>query len=534
MGRKTSVNKFTYGAPDPFTLPAVRLDGISRETLHYSAKTLEEIMYKITEEFKVRGMTLPIWKRYKSSLTDYDSFNPDPNTGATLHHTALKWFPQYILDLQVAIDQLISDPDAHDTRKAYLARVFCNNTSPGMRSDWNTPNKLFDGITVIMGASTKKIHPLAAAISGQWPFNADYLKKVVPIVGITPSGVKQVYISTTDPSCPKSPISNMENGKIGGLSAPMTTTNRPTSNRVGADGKPDYDEGYGYLGHLALAVQQVRYQPPVVENWSGDVAEKDYVSNLYSRNTPNLAWYLAQPVEQFHLENWGYWLLGGRAGVSLNRLKLRAYDDPIAQVGEEGHCIYSVFFPPSTAPCSCGYASNAWAMWWANECIPAKWDELEVLTTGTPIQQMKSFGRHTKLKISVDFSVGGGENTLEKKFYIQIKTNRIGITSEWLKIYECGGSYSGIIQINLMEKLHQLLPNYQVGGIDSLMQVRIVVTSSTHKSWEVNAIDIASGSILPNDATTKNKCTNADCTLYVNYILLDEEMIAGDPVNSYS
>lgn len=90
-----------YSEPRPFTGTA-RIEITSfpppnlfspRETLHYSAQTLEEIMNFISTEYSRREITLPIWKRYKKSTNDFDAFNPNPD-GSNLAGSLVAWFPQ--------------------------------------------------------------------------------------------------------------------------------------------------------------------------------------------------------------------------------------------------------------------------------------------------------------------------------------------------------------------------------------------------------------------------------------------------------
>ncbi len=551
MGHSSTVSKIEYSKPVPFACPTIwDTDGsganlIPRQTLHYSASAVEEIMYKINEEYRVRGMAIPTWKRYKSSLSDYDTFKPNIE-GSNLHSTAVKWFPQYVIDIQAAIDVLIADPLVPDNRASYLARIFCNNTSPIGAAYWNSDNKLKDGIIVPFGAAAAGEHraytlnPLTRAKAGNWLFEDDFLKNCVPFIGITPSGIRQSNLGTTDTI--KSVISNPDaNGNIGGLTpnTPMTASNRPTSDRkiisgLGA-GQTDFDEGYGYLAHLALTLEQLRYQPPIVENWPNNVMSRHYVSNLHSGFTANIPWYLAQPVETFHNQNWGFWLLGGLCGVAGNSLFLRTYEDPQVVSAEAGQCEYAIIFPPPEAPCWCMGSSSAWAIWWANEAsYNATWDSLNILVTGTAKQEMKVFGPHTKFKMSVNFGIAPGVNDTVHKFFVMIKTARIGIgDNPWVKIIEINGNYSGTIEFNLMERIHNSFRDYEVKGRDAIMQLGIWVQSSTEAHWIVRSIDNPIATTLPSDATTRQICQNPTCTLYCNYIALEESAITGDVVNNY-
>ena len=161
---RTSNATFKYKLPEPHTIPQVffrqdtiftggleffnqfvPLTAIPRETLHYSAIIIEDIMEAINVEYDARLRTRPTWKRYKGGIDVFDTFNPNPNTGRSVSKIPVKFFPQIIRDIQIAIEHLISDPLYPDDKGSYFARLFGNNTIHTSSVFWSSSTRLVDG-----------------------------------------------------------------------------------------------------------------------------------------------------------------------------------------------------------------------------------------------------------------------------------------------------------------------------------------------------------------------------------------------------
>ncbi len=565
---KSGANIIQYEqGPTPFAVPCIKtidLDNlrstfIPKETLHYNAKALEEIMFQINLEFKLRDKTIPIWKRYKSSLTDFDIFKPDPHTGNTLKTTAVKWFPQIVKDIQTAIEELIADTRVFDTLGSYLARVFCNNTI-GSEEIWNNNTKLKDGMVVPWRGSdgngtTKILNPLTRAKSGLWPFDEDYINKAPCWVGITPGGHAQVKngvggIQTFDPNWPQSDIGAKTPSGTAGIVNKMTATNRPVSNRIIPASEnnwgliyPDLDQGYGYFGHPALVVQQLRWQPPIIEWWPNEVPIKDWVSNIWSNTTPNLAWVMAQPTETQWFQNWGAWRLTGYTGIIGGNLIMRAYPNPSVVEGSKGQCPYGAFYPEQESHCSCSYGAWARVDWWSNQYTmlggyPSE-DGIPMLFSGTN-QDLKWFGKNTKLRLKYNISINSpGEHSTKIAFYVKIMTSALGcVDHNWQWIYTKEWNYNDVggdilIEINLMDIMSQLNPGYRIQKRDAIAAIELELVSQSGANWIATAVDGPTGSYIPAGSENIQKCTVPDVTVTVDYIALYEPPIVGDPVTDY-
>lgn len=552
-----------YSYPRPFVLPTewpkdigfgFFFELIDRDCLYYSAKTMEEIMAEIATEFARRGWSKPEWKIYKSSSADYDTFtNPNKN-GSHLNNVAVKWFPQYIADIQAEIDILLADVRVPDSRAALMARLFCNNIGVQQNSYTNV-TKLKDGIYTPNGT----LYPLTRAKAGLWPFTDTYVEECKTWLGITSRGAARVVrdtdgtkaaIRTTDPNWPKSVIGQASGSSshIDGIDIPMSYSRRPDFSlfpRRESNGKTDYDEGYGYLAHVPHVVQQVRYQPPMVEWFPKNYPVRHYVSRLYSSTTPNLNWVLAQPITQQVQENWGYWLIQGYTGFS-NGAVLRYYNDPSTASAELGQCPYSLFYPPPTASCSCKGSSTASLIWWAREYPLFRWDEKYY--TQNELGSMKPFSKHCKLKIKWNKSgPGGGTNVDKESFIMYIITGQTGIGGGWVKLFnidpttlslnEGPSSYititSSMITVDLQDRLKAVTGWYKTTGTDSIMAIWIAWQAETLAQWQCAAVYTKRGRDLPASCMTQQICAMPDSTNTISYIHLDEEVINGDPVSDY-
>jgi len=563
MGNRSSTNRVNYSKPDPFVLPVVWekqdsiVPGLSselvpRENINYSAQILEEIMHVIDVENQKRGNIKIQWKKYKSSITDFEVFSPNDN-GLTLRSVSMSWFPQYVKDIQDAIDRLIGDDKVPDTRSAYLARVFANNTTGTPGVSFNNVTKLRDNIATKNGT----INPLAMAKDGLWPFTDEYIedpgatlgigfkKEIAVSINKNPGGI-EAYTR----GFPQSVIGLTTPSGIGGIDLPMRSDNRPivgdrimfknTSQGIGK-GQYDYDQGYTHLAHFPHVVQMLRYQPPVVEWWPENIAIKDYVSNISSTTTPNLPWYHGQQVENEQKENLGFWLMKGNVGVVNNQAILRTYNNPMSQEAERGQCPYSLFYPPPTGNCSCGTIEESYFIWY----IPGfKWNDKTWLQ-GTNVKQLY-FGPHTHLKVNVIGSISdNGENKKSFLFRVGVRTARIGEINNqpfaWVIEHEM--PISGTLSVELQSKLHDIYGSqYRIGGIDGVTAICLSLEATVNKDWVVTAetykITYPNGGInvgkrLPAGSDTKFLCKIPTGQVAVDYVALDENAIAGDPVDSY-
>lgn len=553
-----------YTQPRPFALPTVWLkpidlfgfflQSIDRETLYYSSNILEECMYYITQEFVNRGRAKPIWKIYHNSTDNYSTFTNPQKVGTRYQGTPVKWFPQYIKDIQEKIEELIADSSVPDSLSAYLARVFCN--SVGRRGSFTNINKLKNNIYTPNGT----LNPLTRAQVGLWPFEPAYVDGVITWIGIGPKGDSRMTaydgsnatIKTTDPNWPRSVIGESSGTLVDGIDIPMNQDRRPDFSdypRENADGTVDYDQGYGYFGHLPFVVQMCRYQPPLVETFPTNIAPRHYVSAIYSNTTPNLNWYLAQPVTTGVKQNWGTWLIQGYAGFQ-NGLYLRIYDDPSTQEGEEGNCPYPWLFPPPYADCSCGYVTTASAVWWSSDFIGFKW-EGNVYATDIVKSRQKYFSPHCHLRINeMSFAANGGENVVQESLEIYVQTAKVGTNPtvpSWVKIIDMDaagndltGTEEGIvsmsttsIDVRLQDRLRAITGWYPLGGADALLAVWIRIRAETNAEWTCQAVDGPDGRFLPNSCNDVQTCTAPEVIFTAKHFWLDEYKINGDPVLDY-
>jgi hypothetical protein len=562
-------NYIVYSNPRPFTVPidwarpvpgsfGFFADIIDRQSLHYSAVAIEEIMFNITAEYKKRAMSLPQWKVYKNSVSNFDTFTKPNTQGTHLQNTPVKWFPKYIEDIQAAIVELITDTKVPDSIGALQARVFANGV--GRRGSFDNVNKLKDNINTLNGV----LNPLTNAQNGEWAFGTDYVRNCISWMGITPRGAARVVrdtngtkaaIRTTDPNWPKSVIGEPSgiSTLIDGIDVPMVASRRPDFSqypRREADGEIAYDQGYGMFAHVPHVLQMVRYQPPLVEWFPTNITPRHYVSRLYSNTTSNLNWYLAQPVTGKVEENWGYWLIEGFAGVNGGQMYLKAYHDPQAAVGSQGNCPYPWLYPPRTAFCGCGWVSSAHAIWWSSDFQMFEWDEKQYQQLTTP-GQMKTFSRHCKLRVSVSFASNGGENVSGASFAFKVQTAKIGWAPKnppWVTVFKINGDGSidpeyqsehivdagGEIVVDFQDQLRHVTGWYEPSGTDAIMAIWMEVRNSTEADWECAAVDGPTGRFLPSACSTVFICTQPTSTATIDYIHLDEYRIAGDPVIDYA
>lgn len=570
----SNTKRIAYSKPDPFAVPVtydknrnspwLGADVYQRETLHYSAEAIEEIMFQIDDEYRRREMSVAQWKRYKSSISDFSLFTPASTGGNNVRSIPVKWFPQIVKDIQARIETLISDVNVPDSLSSYLARIYQNYTisNPG-GNYFNSYNILPETINV-PGSS---LLPKQRARDGLWPFSSDYVDRARSFIGIDASGVLHAKsgprgIETTAPGWPQSPISKVVAGKVAGVAndVPMASTNRPirttqnagnTSLGVGA-GKTDFDQGYGYFGHPALVVQQLRYQPPVVEWWPSTAAYNHYVRAVYSNTTPNLAYYFGQPVEKVWTQNWGNWILFGHIGIakesfdmtqldalrfppningniirSINAVRLATTQDPMATEQGRALCPYNVFYPAPTGHCSCHAEVTAGIIWWAYEYSSFEWDSM-ALWQLQGRGSMKPFGPNTRMRISLR------ADSVGSNFAIGIKTAVLGTLDKdwtWLFKYpdvdaEFDAGYK-VLDFNIMQRLNEREPGgyrYSATSIDSLMAVYIYSKDASSAEWICAAADGPGGSYLPASCFTP-RCTIQDTDIFIGPIELYEPAI---------
>ena len=162
-------SKITYIRPLPFVVPSVHLQAqggftgalsnlnqflpvtqFPRETLHYSAHVIENIMYKITTEYEKRGVAAPKFKKYKAGNDNYTEFSPSAVDGSNVQNIPLKFFPNIVNDIQNAILSLIAQSRYPDDIGSLMARIFGQNTiiHNGSTGYWTNSTRIKDGYIV--------------------------------------------------------------------------------------------------------------------------------------------------------------------------------------------------------------------------------------------------------------------------------------------------------------------------------------------------------------------------------------------------
>lgn len=551
MADRSGANFIRYSDPRPFVVPTEenRQTGIFQVTpipkrfLPFASSQLEEIMYELDQEYDRRGTTKPTWKKYLRSTTDFTTFTPD-REGSNLLNACLDFFAQYIKDIQDAIDGLMNDSDIPDTRAAFLARTFANNQGIPASRQYDSTTKLRDSINIPASGTTIVVDPLSRAQAGLWPFDHTVIDQIDNILGVDLKGNKQHNLDVPASDFPQSVIGQIDaDGNVPGFDIAMTPDNRPTlgsraeTNSLGTT-VGDEDQGYSYIGPIAHMVQQVRWQPPQIEFFPNNQTPRDFTTNLVNNQTGDINWVLAQPTEQNtqQAQNWGFWFIKGFVGIENNQAVIRAYPNPSVQASQTGICPFAVFFPPPVAQCSCGGGDSAFFIWHSSDFPGFSVDEI------FPIQfpefaKQKKFNRNTRLKVKATITSDGGDNTTVNEFTVGVKTARIGTTDVPFTTVirqELGtGSIDTVFDINLMDAIQAELPWYTPGGIDGILALKMEVKTRTFAAWECDAEDGPGGRFLPDDCETIFICNNPDTTARVDYVWLDEEGLASDPVDSY-
>ena len=564
----------TYSKPRPFTTPTENIrrnvrfspptdDIIQRQFIEMSSQYIEEIMVEINLEYGSRGLTPPTWYIYVTQNdSDKVAFTPQRD-GRTLNDYAIKFYPSYIRDIQNAIEGLVNDTARPDSLGGHLARAFANNQGIPLQSVWTNDSKLKDGIRV-PGNGTggfTTINPLSNALNGNWPFSPSDIANLLQKIGVTMDGRAQHNVTIDDPNFPQFLVglpsgnasSRDPNLPQEGRDTPMTVAGRPprdprvTQNQLGQN-QFDLDQGYGYMGALALSLQQVRYQPPQLETFPTNIQPIWYTSNVVGPLTPNLSWVLAQPAEQAApaLQNWGSWFFSGFVGVQSNRLIIRTLTNPQQAEACQTECPYSLFFPPSTCTCACGCVIESRAIWWSseyttlgggifmfNEVFPSQ---------ASPIRsKAKYFNKNTILRIEGTNSGG--------RFRIGVQTARIGvIDTPFVYVVDVGVDGTGNlanqnvgsnlpIEINLMEAIAAAAQKtfgadiYEIGGVDALLALSIQTRTGSSAETECPAQFVGTTRVCPN--CLGNPCIFGSSNVSIDSIYIGEDSLAGDPIDAY-
>jgi len=560
-GKFTRQNILYSNNPVPFVVPT--LDGSTPwESLRYSAVTLEEIMYNLAEEVKSRGYSGLQFKRYfrvveevGSNRVEHDWITPKA-TGQRLISSPIKFFPQYCSDIMEVIEALVGDITVPDDLQQYQARIFANYTVVN-RKIYNNNNKIRDAVIINKqdfqaGSSSRReyLHPVTNINNRLWAFDINYIKKCIPIIGVTPHGEAQVQntpggFEISDPNWPQSVIGKTTSSGVAGFEATMTRADGPfvdsatddniimqikqhvsnTSTGKGA-GETDHDQAYSYLAHFPHVVEQMRYKPPKVEFFPAAVEVKHWETPIYSNTTPNLSWYFSQVLMKQWPQNLGAWLIKGYGGVGTNGLYLKTYAHP--GVNTAGVCPYSVFRPTPTSTCTCVSIDTAYAIWYAYQS-GFVWEGQQwwqISRASIP------FGPHTRMRI---IGTGGGDsdpiNDLagsQTYCAIGIRTERISsmvMSQPFYYLQE--GSIN--CDIALQDTLADLIDHYEVGGIDHVLAIGIFLTSKNKVIEIRNAVDGPTGSYIPGTPPT---CSCPTAEVYMSSVEFYEDQLR-DPVSGY-
>jgi hypothetical protein len=572
-----------YSDPQPFATPTIWnkpvfgdliFDSYPRETLHYSAEVLEEIMFEINVEYNFHKKSKPTWKRYKSSVSDYEAFSPHRD-GRNLQKMSTEYFPQIVSDIQSAIETLVADTRIPDDLGSLFARIFTNKTTAAL-NHWRSYNKLRDGLVVPNGIGTDivTLNPLLNASNSTWPFpaNSDHVQQPPGVLGIDLKGNPQIEnepgsIESSASDWPSSvigkqrtesnyPLPGKDTTGIDGIDIPMRAAGRPgpfarknlenTSLGVG-ENKVDLDGGYTFLSHQPAVVQQLRYQPPLVEHFNGDTfSEKWYTSNVYSQFTRNLPWHLSQPVEKQWLQDWGWWLIKGKCGVSNSTLILGV---DAARGGIITNCPQTVFYWAGSTACTCGAGEVAYAVWNSNYRL-FSFNEIPLFQLPLPNGNPKPIGPKTRLRIKHSFTGSPGAPTLTFFMEIRLMLSSFGDPPQtgFTPIYVEGSHYpdvklestgrnlytevesvskqthpDGSISVNIFEAVDKISPGHSSKiKSDNILALSIRVVHQVFASS-----DVATGTDLT-IIGSKPSCSMGSARLTMDYLMLYEPPIEGE------
>lgn len=547
----------------------VPLIQVPRETAHYSSLVIEEIMFNINLEYEARGRTKPTWKKYRSSTSDFEAFVPT-KSGLSVREIPLQFFSQVISDIQQAIESLISDTNYPDDKGSYFARIFGNKTTSHGAGFWTQKTFIKNGYIVPASNSTGKetINALDRIIgsTADWPFlaSSNHVNKNQARIGVDFAGTQYIKsnenngIETSAADFPASVIgkTRTEDGVTGidGIDLPMRPEGRPgpfsrknisnTSLGVGA-GKEDLDAGYTFIGHHPLVIEQLRYQPPIIEHFGGgnteNFAQAHYTQNLTSNQTINIPFVLANPKERTFRMNWGKWLFKGFVGVENSLAKIQAssaqYDGFIIT-----NCPFSLFFPPPTVTCSCGAASVAYAIWGSN-LGTLIWEEIAISQTNDPASSPKMVGPKTRLRIKYSYTGSGGSPNANRYFSVMARLNSISDVNQqpFIPIFVAPNSSphstlsniiavqglstqshsDGSVSVNIIDAIKKTYPTHSGAG-DLIIALAIFVQEEVSGQATCNAEDGPDGRFVPASCSSSVTCSLGTGDSSVDYIELYE------------
>jgi len=599
----TSNRTFLYKKPSPHIIPQVFfrqdnpvvLTAIPRETLHYSSIVIEEIMHNINLEYEARGRTKPTWKRYKAGIDDFATFVPNPNTGRNVARIPVKFFPQIVKDIQISIEGLISETKYPDDKGSYFARILGDNTIHNGPGTWSNSTRINNGYIVpaTNESGQQTLNPLNIIIGAgaDWPFPVDvnnyrgtgHVENPLPRMGVDFKGTQHVRnqagsIESKASDFPASVIGKRRTEQniarinnilvpkagssitgIDGIDIPMRAEGRPgphsrrneqnTSLGFGA-GNEDVDAGYSFLAHHPLIIQQLRFQPPIVERFDGPntIPNRHYTQRIYSNNTINLPYIFANPVERKWTFNWGDWLVKGRAQSDLTGLTLTAPPDQF-----EGHivteCPFSVFFPPSSVNCSCGAGDTSYAVWGAGGLSEVlTWENSLLLQNGNPNTLYKRIGPKTRLRLKHTYTPAVGSPGPKHYYAVLVRITSIaGVNDQpFIPIFVSESSdpetsLASFIDvknitteshtdnsksINIMEAIKKSYPQHSGNG-DTILAMAIFVHQSVSGSKVCDVMDVSGGSIIDPACPPTLQCTMGTITSKTEYLMLYEPSLSG-------
>ena len=563
MGRD-SKQFIEYTEPRPFTLPTIAeipnfpfpSTLIPRQTLFYSGQILEEIMWHVSDQLLVAGVAASrrSWTKYNAE-GDTEEFIAELD-GRNLSGAPLKFLPEYVVQVQEAIDEILAIADFDDTRSAMFARIFANNQGIPSQTVWNEDTKLKDNMQVNLAGSIQGIDALTRAQAGEWPFSVDYIRNITPFIGVTADRQVQADLDVEQSAgYPASQIGGdvqveNEDGvletRIDGITGPMTSQSRPTyGNRTETDPtgsfqQNDPDQGYTILSHLALAIHQLRYQPPQIETFPNEQPIRDYTTNLISNTTPAIGWVVSQPTETVtqNFQNWGNWLIKGRIGITSQGLNMTAGGNPITAEASIPNCPLAVFFPPPEVTCSCTGGDNAYGIWFSSDYQSFVWSELQYgsdLPQFTGRARQKGFNRNTVLRIKGSASAGSAPiSGTGEQVRVAVRTAVLGIID--VPFYTIGGlpfedNLMDAIRNSSTEDLSWYNPRF-----DALLALMIEAKVSLGVSTTCPTIPGPGGVGVDDqcrDTFAATSCNINPAFAIVESVHLDEVALAGDPVDDY-
>lgn len=611
----TSNYTFDYKDPHPHNIPKVffrqdtifvgpleflnqfvPLTPIPRETLHYSAIIIEDIMDAINLEFEARGRTKPTWKAYKAGIDNFITFTPSPKNGKNISRVPVKYFPQIVRDIQLAIEALITDTKYPDDKGSYFARIFANRTIHTAHNFWSAANILQNGYVVPATNAQKEqtLNPLTRIIGvgADWPFPVNpaeytgegHVENPLARMGVDFKGIQHIRnqanngIETSATDFPASVIGKRRteqnvaivNGQIvpkpgsningiDGIDIPMRPEGRPgphsrshqqdTSTGYG-EGGVDVDAGYTFLAHHPLIIQQLRYQPPIIEKFDGPqtVPNEHYTQRIYSNTTVNIPYIFAHPVERKFRFNWENWLIRGRASSAADGLTLISPPDQYAGMIVT-NCPFSVFYPGSTSNCTCSAADSAYAVWGAGGLGEVLvWEDTFLNQSGAPASLYKRIGPKTRLRVKNTFGAAGGSPNHRYYYSVSIRINSIAGPNlqPFIPIYVDPGSNpdstltnflsvmtlplethsDGSKSVNITDAIKKSYPQNPGNG-DFIVAMGIFVHQQVSGSKVCGTIDVSGGTIVDPACPPTLVCTMGTASSKTNYIMLYEPPLSG-------